>query len=197
MLHFNHCFEAIIFSLAYRIGDAIKSWFELFNFFLKANQIIIAENLHASTLSDIAKSRELLKRQLHVITSSRSSISFTSRGLHNLPFELAGLAGARRVDPVGVIQSLKSATKQESRRACRRKRNARLQSTQSKCGPIATEPRSITSPSSGFTDCKSSISDNDLTDNILVTSTQEAGATDFTDSIDSVTATCNKSPTSI
>jgi len=31
--------------------------------FLEANQIVIAENLHSSTFSDIFTSRELLKRQ--------------------------------------------------------------------------------------------------------------------------------------
>jgi len=31
------------------VGDAIKSWFGLF-LFLEANQIVIAENLHASAL---------------------------------------------------------------------------------------------------------------------------------------------------
>jgi len=56
------------------VGDAIKSWFELFTFFLEANQIVIAENLHASALSDISTSRKLLKRQLQLITSSRSTI---------------------------------------------------------------------------------------------------------------------------
>ena len=40
------------------VGDAIKSWFGLFNLFLEANQIVIAENLHALTFSDIATSRE-------------------------------------------------------------------------------------------------------------------------------------------
>jgi len=55
-------------SQPFGIGDAIKSWFGLFNFFLEANQIVIAENLHASAFSDIAASRELLRRQLPLIT---------------------------------------------------------------------------------------------------------------------------------
>ena len=29
------------------VGDAIKSWFGLFNLFLEADQIVIVENLHA------------------------------------------------------------------------------------------------------------------------------------------------------
>ena len=37
------------------VGDAIESWFGLFNLFLEANQIVIAENLHASLFSDIAR----------------------------------------------------------------------------------------------------------------------------------------------
>jgi len=37
----------------FRVEDAIKSWFGLFNLFLEADQIVIAENLHASTFSDI------------------------------------------------------------------------------------------------------------------------------------------------
>jgi hypothetical protein len=53
--------------------DAIKSWFGLFNLFLEANQIVIAENLHTLTLSDIATSRELLRRQLQIITSLHST----------------------------------------------------------------------------------------------------------------------------
>jgi len=46
------------------VGNAIKSWFGLFNLFLKANQIIIAENLHASTFS----------YQLQIIPYSHSTI---------------------------------------------------------------------------------------------------------------------------
>jgi len=46
----------------FSIGDAIKTWFGLFNLFLEANQIVIAENLHALFFSDIATSRDLLKR---------------------------------------------------------------------------------------------------------------------------------------
>ena len=62
------------------VGDAIKSWFWLFNLFLEANQIVIAKNLHASAFSDIAKSRALLRHQLQVITSSHSSILYSGRG---------------------------------------------------------------------------------------------------------------------
>ena len=46
------------------VGDAIKSWFGLFNLFLEADQFVLAENLHVSALSYIATSRELLRRQL-------------------------------------------------------------------------------------------------------------------------------------
>jgi len=42
------------------VGDALKSWIGLFNLFLEANQIVIAEKLHALTFSDIATSRDLL-----------------------------------------------------------------------------------------------------------------------------------------
>ena len=109
------------------IGDAFKSWFGLFNLFFEANQIVVAENLHASAFSDIATLRELLRRQLQLIASSHSSI--LSSGT------------------LEVIQSPKSATKQKRRHAHRRKRSA--------CGPPAVEPRSITSTCSSFTDCKS------------------------------------------
>ena len=44
------------------VGNAIKSWFWLFNLLLEANQIVIAENLHTLTFSDIATSRDLLQR---------------------------------------------------------------------------------------------------------------------------------------
>ena len=44
------------------VRDALKSWFVLFNLFLEANQIVIAEILHALTFSDIATSRDLLQR---------------------------------------------------------------------------------------------------------------------------------------
>ena len=56
------------------VGDAIKSWFGSFNLFSEVYQIVLAENLHALAISDIAKSRELLKRQLQLITLSRSTI---------------------------------------------------------------------------------------------------------------------------
>ena len=71
----------------------------MFNLFLEANQIIVAENLHALTLSDMATSRELLQRQLQLITSLRSTTFASDRELNNLPLA-AGLAGARRVDPL-------------------------------------------------------------------------------------------------
>ena len=56
------------------VGDALKSRFGLFNLFLEANQIKIVENLHASTFSDTTTLRELLRRQLQLITSSRSTL---------------------------------------------------------------------------------------------------------------------------
>jgi len=37
------------------VGDAIKSWFGLFNLLLEEHQIIVTENLHALTFSDISK----------------------------------------------------------------------------------------------------------------------------------------------
>jgi len=137
------------------VRDAIKSWFGLFNLFLKANQIVIAENLHASAFSGIAKSRELLRHQLQVITSSRSTILSSGKEVNNLPFESAGLAGARRAD-----------NKQERRHAYRRKRPACLEFSQFKYRPVAVEPRSITS----FNDCEPTSSDSPLTDNFVLTS---------------------------
>ena len=98
------------------VGDALKPWFGLFNLFLVANYIAIAENLHAVTFSDIATSRDLLQRQLHLITSSRSTILDSGTEMNNLSMA-AGLAGARRVDTLKVIQSPVSLTKQERRRA--------------------------------------------------------------------------------
>jgi len=83
----------------------IKSWFELFNLFLEANQIVIVENLHASAFSDVATSRKLLRRQLQLITSVRSTILVYGREVNNLPLA-ADLADARRVDPLEVIQYL-------------------------------------------------------------------------------------------
>jgi len=41
----------------------------LFNLFLEDNQIVLAENVHTSAFSDIATSRELLERQLVVVTN--------------------------------------------------------------------------------------------------------------------------------
>jgi hypothetical protein len=165
------------------VGDALKSWFGLFNLFLEANQIIVEENLHALTFSDIATSRELLRRQLQLITSSRSATLASDREVNNLPLA-AGLAGARRVDPLKVVHSPVSITRQERRRAYRRKRNARLNSSPLKCGPPAVEPQYIISHSSSFTDC-----DSDFTDNSFLTSSKERGVTNYvaTDSdIDSV-----------
>ena len=86
------------------VGDAIKSWFGLFNLFLEANQIVIAEKLHVLTFSDTATSRDLLKRQHQLITSSRSTILVSGTEMNNLPLA-AGLAGARRVNPLQVITS--------------------------------------------------------------------------------------------
>jgi hypothetical protein len=87
----------------FRVGDAIKSWFGLFNLFLEANQTVIAVNLHALTFSDIATSRKLLQRQLQLITSLRPTTLASDGEVNNLPLA-AGLAGARRVDPLKVIQ---------------------------------------------------------------------------------------------
>ena len=41
------------------VGDALKSSFGLHNLFQETTQIVIAENLHALTFSDIALSRHL------------------------------------------------------------------------------------------------------------------------------------------
>ena len=90
------------------VGDSIKSWFGFYNLFLEANQLVIADNLHALTFANIATSPELLRRQLQIITSSRSTFLSSDREVNNLPLESAGLAGARRVDPLKVIQSLVS-----------------------------------------------------------------------------------------
>ena len=62
--------------------------------------------------------------------------------------------------------------------------------------PSGRQPRSITSSSSGFNDCESASSDNDLIDTFLVISSTEGGVTDLNDSIDSVTATYNTFPSS-
>ena len=115
-------------SQSFGVGDAIKSWLGLFNLFLEANQFIVAENLHALTFSDMATSRELLRRQLQLVTSLLSTMLSSGRKVNNLPFESAGLGGARRVDPVEVIPSSKLATEQERRRAYRRECSARLKS---------------------------------------------------------------------
>ena len=87
---------------------------------MEAHQIIVMENLHALTFYNMATSRELLKRQFELITSSRSTILASGTETNKLP-SAAGLAGARRVDPLQVIQSPVSLTKQERRRAYRRK----------------------------------------------------------------------------
>ena len=102
------------------VGDAIRSWFGLFNLFLEANQTIAADNLHALTFSYIATSQELLRRHLQLITSLRSTILASGREVNKLPLA-TGLAGARRMDLLKVIQSPVSLTKQECRRAYRRK----------------------------------------------------------------------------
>ena len=99
----------------------------------------------------------------------------------------ASLAGARRVDHLKVIPSLVSLTKQERRRAYRRKLYTRLKSPPFQCGPPAVEPQYINLQSS-FTDCESN-----FTDNPLLTSSKEGGDMDFDDSIDSVVATDSNS----
>ena len=67
------------------VGDAIKSRFGWFSLFLEAYQIVIAENLHVLTFSDITTSRDLLKHQLQLITSSRSTILASDREVNNFP----------------------------------------------------------------------------------------------------------------
>jgi len=75
------------------VGDAIKSWFGLFNLFLETDQIVIADNLHASVFSDIATSQELLKHQLQIITFSHFlTILGSGKDVKYLPFESAGVA---------------------------------------------------------------------------------------------------------
>jgi len=101
--------------------------------------------------------------------------------MNNLPLA-AGVAGARRIEPLKVIHSPVSLTTQDRRRAYRRKRNARLTSPPFKCGPPAVEPQFINSHSSSLTDRES-----DFTDNSFLTSSKEGDFTDFNDSIDSVT----------
>ena len=102
------------------VGEALKSWFGLFNLFLEASQIVIVEDLHAFNASDSATSRGLLKRQLQLITSSRSTILASGTEMNNLPVA-AGLACARRV---------------ERTRAYQRKRYTRLKSFPCQCGPL-------------------------------------------------------------
>ena len=84
----------------------------------------------------IASSRELLRRQIELITSSQSSILSSGREVNNLSYESAGFASARRVDPHRLYHI----------RLYRRKHSARLKSSPFQCGPPAVEPRSITSP---------------------------------------------------
>ena len=76
---------------SFGVEDALKSKFGLFNLILEANQIVVSENVHASAFSNIAQSRELLKRQLQLITSSRSTILSSGKEINNLPYESAGL----------------------------------------------------------------------------------------------------------
>ena len=133
--------------------------------------------LHPENYLDIATSRELLRCQLQLITSYRSTTFSSGREVNNLLLA-AGLAGARRVDPLKVIQSPVSLTKQERKRAYRRKRSARFKSPPFTCGTPAIEP-----PSSSFTDCES-----DFTDNFFLISSKEGGVIDFNDSVGSVAA---------
>jgi len=79
------------------------------------------------------------------------------------------------VDPLKVIQSHTSVRKQECKHAYHRKRSARLNLFKFKCGLPAVEPRFITSPYSGFTDCESASSDSDLIVNFLLTLSKEGG----------------------
>ena len=107
--------------------------------FLEANLIVIAENLYALTFSDIATSRDLLRRQLELITSSRSPTLASDREVNKLPLA-AGLAGEKRVDQLQIILSPVSLTKQERRHAYRLKRYARIKSSSLQSGPPAAEP---------------------------------------------------------
>ena len=113
MYNYGFSFEAISFGSTIRCWRCYEIQFWIVKLFLEANHIVMVENLHASASSDIATSRELLQ----LITSSCSSI---------LRLESAGLAGARRVDPLEVIKSPTSLTKQERRRAIRRKRSVNI-----------------------------------------------------------------------
>ena len=117
----------------------------------------------------------------------------SDRELNILPFESAGLASARRVDPHEVIYFSTSLTKQERRHAYHRKCIASRNSSQFKCDPPAVESRSINLFSSGFTDCESASSDSDFIDTFFVTFFIEGEVTDFNYSIDSVAATYSNS----
>jgi len=85
----------------------------------------------------------------------------SGKEVSNLSFGLAGLAGTRRVNPLIIIQSPISLRKQESRRAYRRNRSARLNFLQFKCGPLAVEPRYITSPFFAFKNDESASSNSE------------------------------------
>ena len=61
--------------------------------------------LNVSDFSKIANRENYLDINFRLLNFPHSSISTTGRALHNLPFEPAGLAGARRVDPLKVIES--------------------------------------------------------------------------------------------
>ena len=119
------------FAQPFVLGDAIKSWFTIF---LEANQIVIAENLHALAFSDIATTRELRQLQLQLISSSRLTILAPGREVNNLPLA-AGLAGTRRGNLLTVIPSQTSVKKQECRRTYRRKRSSCFKSPPFKSGP--------------------------------------------------------------
>ena len=95
---------------------------------------------------------------------------FTGRELNNPPLESAGLAGARRVDPLKVITSRISATQQERRCAYRRKRNARR-------GPPVVELRLFNQPPFCFTDCESFTSLSSTTSSSPIFFSQKVGVT--------------------
>ena len=63
------------------VGVAIKFWSRLFNSFLEANQIGF---VHALAFSDIDTSRELLRRQLQLTTSSRSATLASDREVNKI-----------------------------------------------------------------------------------------------------------------
>ena len=124
---------------------------------MEARNIVLEEKLQGVIFTEILTAQLCYYRNSKWFLPLAVIVVLKLIFLNKLLFDSAGSAGAERVDPLKVILNSISISKQERRRAYRRKRNARQNSEKIKYkrGPPAKEPQYPPDP---HTDSESSIS---------------------------------------